>query len=113
MKHTTLVSDILVDVGFEAYHIRAICEELHEERNILPAGHEKHDLWGKGLYIHTKPWVRARASKEYWENLQPASGRPLCSAYSTPAQWGVTAGDVMLKQKTEATTEDEIKKLQK
>merc|ERR1712139_75922 len=40
--------------GFEAYHIRAIAEELHQERGILPAGHEKHDMWGKGLYIHTK-----------------------------------------------------------
>ena len=34
--------------------------QLHEERGILPAGHEKHDMWGKGLFIHTKPWVRAR-----------------------------------------------------
>jgi len=98
--------------GFEAYHIRAVCEELHKERGILPAGHEKHDLWGKGLFIHTKPWVRARASREYWENLKPASGRPYSSACSKPSKWGVTAGDQMLKQKKDATTEEEIKKLQ-
>jgi len=98
--------------GYEAYHIRAVCEELHKERGILPAGHEKHDMWGKGLFIHTKPWVRARASKEYWENLKPASGRPYSAACSKPAQWGVTAGDAILKQKKDATTEEEIKKLQ-
>ena len=22
--------------------------------------------------MHTKPWVRARASKEYWEKMRPA-----------------------------------------
>ena len=22
--------------------------------------------------MHTKPWVRARASKEYWQNMKPA-----------------------------------------
>jgi len=98
--------------GYEPYHIRAVCEELHEERGILPAGHEKHDFWGKGLFIHTKPWVRARASREYWENLKPASGRPYSSSMSKPAKWGVTAGDTMLKQKTAATTDEEIKKLQ-
>jgi len=98
--------------GFEAYHVRAICEELHKERGILPEGHEKHDMWGKGLFIHTKPWVRARASKEYWETLRPASGRPYSSACSTPACWGVTAGDSILKQKKDKTTEDEIRQLQ-
>ena len=48
--------------GFEAYHIRAVCEELIQERGgRLGAGStEKHDMWGGGLKIHTKPWVRAR-----------------------------------------------------
>ena len=26
----------------------------------------------QGLEMHTKPWVRARASKEYWQNMKPA-----------------------------------------
>ncbi len=35
--------------GFEAYHIRAIAEELSEERGgKLPPGSEKHGLWGSG-----------------------------------------------------------------
>lgn len=31
-----------------------------------------------------------RATREHWENLQPASGRPYCPAYSKPDCWGVT-----------------------
>jgi len=99
--------------GFEPYHIRAVTEELAKERGFLPAGADKHDLWGQGLRIHTKPWVRARANREYWENIKPSSGRPFCSALSCPAQWGVTAGDKLLKQKKEATTDEEINSLHK
>ena len=39
-------------------------------------GSQKHDVWGGGLRMHTKPWVRARAKKEYWATLNPSSGRP-------------------------------------
>lgn len=46
--------------GFEAYHIRAIAEELAAERGFLPPASEKHGLWGAALEMHTKPWVRAR-----------------------------------------------------
>ena len=77
--------------GFEPYHIRAVAEELAKERKEFPKGSEKHDMWGGGLRMHTKPWVRARARQDYWENIKPASGRPLCSSMSTPDQWGVTA----------------------
>ncbi|XP_012684011.2 betaine--homocysteine S-methyltransferase 1-like [Clupea harengus] len=70
--------------GFEPYHIRAVAEELAPERGFLPPASEKHDLWGKGLEMHTKPWVRARARQEYWENLLPASGRPKCPSMATP-----------------------------
>jgi betaine-homocysteine S-methyltransferase len=46
--------------GFEAYHIRAVAEELSAERGgKMCAGSEKHDMWGGGLKMHTKPWVRA------------------------------------------------------
>merc|ERR1719422_241381 len=85
--------------GFEAYHIRAIAEELAAERGRMPEGSEKHMPWGKGLEMHTKPWVRARARKEYWQNMKPAGGRPFCPAMAEPDNWGVTAGDKMLEQK--------------
>ncbi|XP_049956002.1 betaine--homocysteine S-methyltransferase 1-like isoform X1 [Schistocerca serialis cubense] len=97
--------------GFEPYHIRAISEELIEERGKQSKATEKHDLWGGGLMMHTKPWVRARAQRSYWENIKPASGRPYCPSMSHPDDWGITAGNADLKQHKEATTEDEIKKL--
>lgn len=46
--------------GFEAYHIRALSEELQAERGFLPPGSEKHGIWASNLEMHTKPWVRAR-----------------------------------------------------
>jgi len=99
--------------GFEAYHIRACAEELLAERGgVLPAGSEKHVMWGGGLAMHTKPWVRARASRDYWEKINPASGRPYSAGCSNSSRWGVTAGDKILQQKKEATTIEEIKNLQ-
>jgi len=94
--------------GFEPYHIRAVSEELSKERNKMPKGSEKHDPWGEGLLMHTKPWVRARAKRSYWENLKPASGRPFCPSMSKPDAWGVTAGDAKLKQQEEATKKADI-----
>ncbi|XP_073658016.1 S-methylmethionine--homocysteine S-methyltransferase BHMT2 isoform X2 [Tursiops truncatus] len=70
--------------GFEPYHIRAIAEELAPERGFLPPSSDKHGSWGSGLNTHTKPWIRARARREYWENLLPASGRPFCPSLSKP-----------------------------
>jgi len=85
--------------GFEPYHVRAVSEELTAERGgRIAEGSEKHDMWGAGLKMHTKPWVRARANKEYWENLNPASGRPHSASQSKPDNWGVTKGDDSLKQ---------------
>uniref|UniRef100_A0A3P8TPR5 Betaine-homocysteine methyltransferase n=1 Tax=Amphiprion percula TaxID=161767 RepID=A0A3P8TPR5_AMPPE len=95
--------------GFEPYHIRAVAEELAAERGIMPAGSEKHGMWGAGLEMHTKPWVRARCRREYWENLLPASGRPKCASLSTPESWGVTKGHADLLQHKEATTTQEMK----
>ncbi|XP_067007201.2 betaine--homocysteine S-methyltransferase 1 [Anabrus simplex] len=97
--------------GFEPYHTRAIAEELQQERGKKAKGTEKHDLWGGGLVMHTKPWVRARARREFWENLKPASGRPYCPSLSHPDNWGVTVGSDVLKQQKEATTKEEIEKL--
>jgi len=96
--------------GFEAYHIRAISEELSAERNgKVSKGSEKHDIWGGGLKMHTKPWVRARARKDYWEHLCPCTGRPYSASLAKPDEWGVTRGDELLKQHKEDTTEEEMK----
>lgn len=97
--------------GFEPYHIRAIAEELAKERGGSPVASEKHDPWGQGLGMHTKPWVRARARRDYWEKMNPASGRPLSAALSQPDAWGVTAGDDDLIQRKDKTSEEELKKL--
>ncbi|KAL0965324.1 hypothetical protein UPYG_G00279780 [Umbra pygmaea] len=97
--------------GFEPYHIRAVAEELATERGYLPAASEKHGSWGAGLEMHTKPWVRARARRDYWENLKPASGRPTCPSMSTPDSWGVTKGHADLMQHKEATSQEELKPL--
>jgi betaine-homocysteine S-methyltransferase len=97
--------------GFEPYHVRAIAEELAAERHKQPVAGEKHDAWGLGLRMHTKPWVRARARRDYWENMKPASGRPLCSACSRPDGWGVTQGDAILHQKAENTADAELAEL--
>ncbi|XP_048874626.1 betaine--homocysteine S-methyltransferase 1 [Brienomyrus brachyistius] len=97
--------------GFEPYHIRAVAEELATERGFLPAASEKHGTWGSGLDMHTKPWVRARARRDYWEKLKPASGRPLCPSMSCPDGWGVTKGHADLMQQKEATTEEQLKQL--
>ncbi|ELU05417.1 hypothetical protein CAPTEDRAFT_177589 [Capitella teleta] len=97
--------------GFEPYHIRAVAEELAKERGKLPKGSDKHDMWGQGLRMHTKPWVRARADRKYWETLCPASGRPYSASLANPDLWGVTAGNEDLMQQVTATSEEEIKKL--
>lgn len=87
--------------GFQPYHIRAIAEELEHERGVRAAGTDKHEQWGKGLEMHTKPWVRARATKDHWSNIKPASGRPLSGSMSKPDAWGVTAGDAALQQQVD------------
>ncbi|KAI4567782.1 hypothetical protein MJT46_007580 [Ovis ammon polii x Ovis aries] len=97
--------------GFEPYHIRAIAEELAPERGFLPLASEKHGSWGSGLDMHTKPWIRARARKEYWETLQIASGRPYNPSMSKPDAWGVTKGTTELMQQKEATTEQQLREL--
>jgi len=89
--------------GFEPYHIRAVAEELLVERGgRTTPGMDKHVPWAGGLKMHTKPWVRARARREYWENMKPATGRPYCPSKSVPDNWGVTQGDASLKQQKEA-----------
>jgi len=90
--------------GFLPYHIRAIAEELEAERGVQAQGSQKHEKWGKGLEMHTKPWVRARATKDHWSNIQPASGRPFSGSMSKSDCWGVTAGHEALTQQGERVT---------
>lgn len=52
-----------------------------------------------------------RARKEYWENLQIASGRPYNPSMSKPDAWGVTKGTAELMQQKEATTEQQLREL--
>lgn len=52
-----------------------------------------------------------RARKDYWQNLNPATGRPHSAAFSKPDNWGVTAGSEDLKQKAESTTKEELQKV--
>merc|ERR1711879_708048 len=85
--------------GFEPYHIRAMVEELEPERNgKVGLSSNKHERWGGGLTMHTKPWVRARASKGYWSSHVPATGRPQSAAMTQVDAWGVTQGSEELKQ---------------
>lgn len=91
--------------GFEPYHIRALAEELTQERGKTPPGSEKHAPWGAGLLMHTKPWVRARARQDYWQKIKPASGRPYCPSLSRPDNWGITKGAAELVQHAEETNE--------
>ncbi|XP_063051585.1 betaine--homocysteine S-methyltransferase 1-like [Engraulis encrasicolus] len=70
--------------GFEPYHIRAIAEELSPERGFLPPASQKHGAWGSALDVSPRPYLRARACRSHWENLKPASGRPLCSSLAIP-----------------------------
>lgn len=65
--------------GFEPYHVRALAEELAPERGFLPAGSDKHGLWGGGLEMHTKPWCRAR----YYRIMAPPHQ---ISAWRKPAR---------------------------
>jgi len=98
--------------GFEAYHIRAVSEELAGERGgKISAASEKHAMWGGGLRMHTKPWVRARANKDYWNKLNPSTGRPYSAGMSKPDNWGVTKGSDILKQQKDTTTDEQLEKL--
>lgn len=98
--------------GFEPYHVRAIAEELAKERGTLPPASEKHGLWGDALRQHTYPWVRARSRRSHWENLNPASGRPLSPAYAKlERQWDLQPGHKDLSQDKALTTDEELKEL--
>ena len=70
--------------GFEPYHVRAISEELANERGKSCEVTQKYGLSGKGLKVYTQPWIQARTKRMYWDNLKPASGRPYSPALAKP-----------------------------
>jgi len=71
--------------GFMAYHVRAIAEELSEERGKLPDSSTKHGFpLGSACSHSNRPWVRSRGNKTYWLNLKPATGRPTSPSISKP-----------------------------
>ncbi|XP_042241260.1 betaine--homocysteine S-methyltransferase 1-like isoform X1 [Homarus americanus] len=69
--------------GFQPYHIRALAEELLPERGGRRApAMDKHYPWGGGQVHSFFTMIRRRSTRDYWENLQPATGRPRSSAFS-------------------------------
>ncbi|NXT12797.1 BHMT1 methyltransferase, partial [Prunella fulvescens] len=90
------------------------CHQLNKD-NIL----ERNDLVTESMHNYLKGRYIKGAnlgahycfSKEYWENLKPASGRPYCPCMSKPDGWGVTRGAKELMQQKEATTEQQLKEL--
>ncbi|UYV72379.1 BHMT [Cordylochernes scorpioides] len=100
--------------GVEPYHIRAVAEELRDVRGRTPRGERETRPLGRGT-AHTyqtlgQGKIQYRARRDYWEQLQPGTGRARSAAYSVPDGWGVTAGSSELKQHAEATSEEEQRK---
>jgi len=70
--------------GFESYHIRAIAEELAKEKGGFPAGSDKSDFdfsTRKRKEDIGGPTNAARATKQYWLDMVPSTGRPLSGAF--------------------------------
>ncbi len=64
--------------GFEPHHIRAISEELQAERGgRVSEGSRKHDLWGAGLHMHSKAFVRKRSDNMRASHIFYASYPPI------------------------------------
>ena len=52
-----------------------------------------------------------RAHKDYWNKLNPSTGRPYSAGMSKPDNWGVTKGCDILKQQKDMTTDEQLEKL--
>ena len=48
--------------------------------------------------------VRARSNKQYWETLNPGTGRPFSASLSKPDQWGITAGKILITEPRTSTS---------
>jgi len=69
--------------GFEPYLIRAIAEELREERKSLPYSSRKSDEVNLTVWKNIEGRQerhRGKGSREYWDSLTPCTGRPLSAA---------------------------------
>jgi len=69
--------------GFEPYLIRAIAEELREERKCLPYSSRKSDEVNLQVWKNIEGRQerhKGKGSREYWEELTPCTGRPLSAA---------------------------------
>lgn len=69
--------------GFEPYLIRAIAEELAEERKRLPYSSRKSDELNLTVWKTIEGRQerhRGKGSREYWDTLTPCTGRPLSAA---------------------------------
>jgi len=69
--------------GFEPYHIRAMAEELAQERKGFPEGTDKsdHDLSTmKKKADLGRPDYAMKGSKQFWKDLVPCTGRPMSAA---------------------------------
>lgn len=54
----------------------------------------------------------SRARRSHWENLNPASGRPLSSAHAKlEREWDLQPGHKDLSQDKALTTDEELKEL--
>jgi len=72
--------------GFEPYHIRAMAEELRNERGRLPEASAKSEFARNLFMIHkrvqTNPKVYGNKDKmEYWTEMCPCTGRPNSAAF--------------------------------
>ena len=68
---------------------------------------EKNFSWTT-LFINSTIYLFFRAGREYWEQLEPASGRPYSQAFAHPDNWEVTRGHELFKQHVEPTSEKEM-----
>ncbi|KAJ7385430.1 hypothetical protein OS493_016514 [Desmophyllum pertusum] len=86
--------------GFEAYHIRAIAEELSKERGgKLPPASEKHGLWGA-----------KRAKSTGRTSFPPLVVRTVGAFSPKQPHFDLIPGHDDFRQQTEMTTEEEVKK---
>lgn len=80
--------------GLESHHVRAMAEELSQERGRLPAGSDKSDhdlsLLAKKAEIRREQYESKgtgqtlfdnKSSKKYWWTMNPSTGRPLSQAF--------------------------------
>ena len=85
--------------GFEAYHIRAMAEELQNERGKLPEASQKsdHDMSIMKMKLKTDSnnyKNPEKATKEYWMTMRPTTGRPMSAPFCCQPDPEVTLSSV-------------------